>query len=153
MMHVKDKETWTNWLYSMFKEFLKETTTQPKYEIVDIYECKKTGFTKAIVKLSNRHTTEKNISDIVTDNELLEGFDKKTIRTITYMATVEHLKPDYSMVVQNMASEVDDYILEIKSKHDNSTFKKSSAEITKDQEMLAKFTPIDANRIGYIWLE
>lgn len=66
------------------------------------------------------------------------------------MATVERFKPDYSIVVQDMVIKVDDYIFEIKSKHNNSTFKKSSTEITKDKEMLAKFTPIDANRIGYM---
>lgn len=39
---------------------------------------------KAVVKLSERHVTEKNISDIVVDNDFIEGFDKKTIRTLTY---------------------------------------------------------------------
>lgn len=150
MMHIKTNGNWITWISAMFKEFLQEVTIQPKHKIVDIYECKKTGFIKAIVQLSNRHTIEKNISDIVIDIKLLDGFDTKTIRTLTYMATVERLKPDYSIVVQTMAGEVEDYILEIKSKHDDATFKKSSIEITKDQEMLSKFTPLDANRIGYM---
>jgi hypothetical protein len=76
--------------------------------------------------------------------------DKQTIRTLTYMATVERLKPDYSIVVQNMESQVDDYILEIRSQSDRTTLKKSPTEITKDKNMVAKFNPIEANRIGYM---
>ena len=147
---MKHKISWYHWLYVMFKEFMSETAVQDQYEIVDIYECKKTGFTKAIIKLSNRHVIEKNISEIVIDNGLLELFDKKTIRTLTYMATVERLKPDYSIVVQQMSHQVDDYILEIKSKNDAKTLKKSPIEITKDKALVAQFNPIDANRIGYM---
>lgn len=49
MMNVKDKENWTNWLYSMFREFLQEIATQPKNEIVDIYECKKQVLLKLLL--------------------------------------------------------------------------------------------------------
>lgn len=147
---MKQQISWYHWLYVMFKEFISETATQSQYEVADIYECKKTGFTKAVIKLSNRHVVEKNISDIVINNEFIENFDNKTIRTLTYMATVERLKPDYSIVVQQMTNEVDDYILEIKSKNDCTTLKKSPSEITKDKVLIAKFNPVEANRIGYM---
>ena len=118
--------------------------------MVDIYECKKTGFIKAVIKLAERHTIEKNISDIIIDNEFIEGLDPKTVRTLTYMATVERLKPDYSIVVQQMTHEVDEYILEIKSKKDGTTIKKSSSELSKNPDLIAKFHPLEANRIGYM---
>src|SRR3990167_6672521 len=105
---MRQKISWYHWLAIMLKEFMVETATKSQYQIVDIYECKKTGFTKALIKLSDRHTIEKNISDIIVDNEFIEGLDKKTVRTLTYMATVERLKPDYSIVVQQMTGEVDD---------------------------------------------
>lgn len=127
-----------------------ETINKSQYEIVNVYECKKTGFTKAVIKLSERHTIEKNISDIVVDNEFIEGLDKKAIRTLTYMAIVEHLKPDYSIVVQQMTSEVDEYLLEIRSKKDCTIIKKSPSELSKNKNLIAKFDPIEANRIGYM---
>ncbi len=133
----------------MFKEFVTETTTKSQYEIVNLYECEKTGFMKAVIKLSERHFVEKNISDIVIDNALLEGFDKKTIRTLTYMATVERLRPDYSIVVQQLTGEVDDYMLEIKSKN-GAAFRKSPSELSKDKNLLSKLTPLEANRVGYM---
>ncbi|HHU0122950.1 TPA: hypothetical protein ACT9L9_003046 [Legionella pneumophila] len=147
---MKQKIGWYEWLAGMLKEFIAETAKKPQYEIVDIFECKKTGFTKAVIKLSERHTKEKNISDIIMDNVLIENLDTKTVRTLTYMATVERLKPDYSIVVQHMTPEVDEYLLEIRSKSKAITIKKSPSELSKDKELIAKFKPEDANKIGYM---
>ncbi|RUR09706.1 hypothetical protein [Legionella septentrionalis] len=144
------KVNWYNWLLLALKEFIRETSAKPLYEVVDIYECSKTGFTKAVLKLAERHTIEKRISDIVIDNALLEELDKKTIRTLTYIATVERLKPDYSIIVQRMTNEVDEYLLEIKSKKKSYTFIKSPTELSRDKELIAQFDPIEANRIGYM---
>jgi hypothetical protein len=144
------KLSWAHWFTVMFKEFLAETANKPRYEIVDIYECKKTGFKKAVIKLSERHTIERNISDIIVDSDLIEGLDKKTIRTLTYMATVEHLKPDYAIVVQQMTNEVDDYLLELRAKNGYETIKKSPSELSKDQSLISRLTPADANRVGYL---
>lgn len=144
------KATWYYWLTFMFKEFLDEAVTELPYEIVDIYECDKTSFTKAVIKISERHVIDKYISDIIIDNKLIESFDGKTVRALTYMATLERLKPDYSIVVQQMTAEVDEYILEIKSKNSTTILKKSPSEISKDHELVAKFNPIEANQIGYM---
>jgi hypothetical protein len=147
---MDQKISWYKWFSVMFKEFMTEAIAKAQYEIVNIYECKKTGFTKAVIKLSERHTIEKNISDIITDSEFLECLDKKTIRTLTYMATIERLKPDYSIVVQQMTNEVDGYILEIQRRSDQSRFKKSPLEISKNRELLSKFNSMEASRIGYL---
>ncbi|HAT8648912.1 TPA: hypothetical protein JA989_12280 [Legionella pneumophila] len=147
---MKQKIGWYEWFACMLKEFVAETAKKPRYEIVDIFECKKTGFTKAVIKLSERHTKERNISDIIMDNELIENLDTKTVRTLTYIATVERLKPDYSIVVQHMTPEVDEYLLEIKSKSNATTIKKSPSELSKNKNLIEKFNSADANRIGYL---
>lgn len=147
---MKQKIGWYEWFSCMLKEFVAETAKKPRYEIVDIFECKKTGFTKAVIKLSERHTKERNISDIIMDNELIENLNTKTVRTLTYIATVERLKPDYSIVVQHMTPEVDEYLLEIKSKSNATTIKKSPSELSKNNDLIEKFNSSDANRIGYL---
>lgn len=147
---MKQKFTWYHWLASMYKEFKSEIEVKFQYEIVDIYECKSTGFTRAVIKLSERHILERNISDIIVDNDLIEGLDKQTIRTLTYMATIERLKPDYSIVVQQMTDEVDEYLLELKSKHNHPSIKKTPSDITRDKALIAKLNPIEANRVGYL---
>jgi hypothetical protein len=147
---MKQKISWAHWLSEMIRDFITENSDKSPYEIAHIYECRKTGCTKAVVKLSERHFIEKNIRDIVVDNEFLDGFDKKTIRTLTYMATVERLKPDYSIVVHEMTDKIDDYLLEIKSKQSGATFKKSPSEISKNKQLIDQFNPIEASRIGYM---
>jgi hypothetical protein len=144
------KINWITWLKQNVKEFILEPKSSTPYEIIELYTCEETGFTKAIIKLSGRHSIEKYISDIITDNEFIEGLDKKTIRTLTYMATVERLKPDYSVVVQQLSDQVDDYILEIQSRHKKEKLKLHASTIAKDKSLINKFSPSDANRIGYL---
>lgn len=38
------------WLSLMMKEFIAEKTSKPQYEVVDLYDCPKTGFKKAVIK-------------------------------------------------------------------------------------------------------
>ncbi len=147
---MKNKIPGIRRLVSIFKEFLSDKVKKSPYEILDIYESSKTKFTVAQVKLAGRHIVEKNISDIVIDLEFLESFDKKTIRTLTYLATVERMRPDYSIVVQKLGDEVDSYILEIRSKNSKLITNKSAYEMSKDKSLLSKFSPLDANRIGYL---
>lgn len=136
-------------LRGLFRQFLKESI-ESTYEVQDIYDCPELGCKKADVKLSGRHIVGKNVRDIVMDIDFLEGFDKKTIRALTYMATLETISPDYSIVVQQMGSEVDDFILEIKSKNGKQVEKMSPIEISKDKALISKLSPIDANQIGYL---
>lgn len=147
---MEKKQDWTNWLMSMFKAFVADATKEKGYEILDIYISENTGFTIAQIRLAGRHVVEKNISDIVTDLAFLEGFSKKDIRTLTYLATTETMKPDYSIVVQHLGNEVDDYMLELRSKNGKKVANKTPIEMSKDKKLLAKFSPIDAHRIGYM---
>lgn len=147
---MNEKISWYGWFAAMVNDFMVDAAKRPLCEVVDVFECEKTGFTKAVVKLSERHIKTKNISELIIDNELIENLDPKIVRTLTYMATIEQLKPDYSILVQHMTQEVDEYLLEIKSRHSNETIKKSPSELSKDKEMMAKFNPVEANRIGYL---
>jgi len=138
------------WIISTYRDFISDLTKKYQSEILDIYECQTTGSTKAEIKLSGRHIIEKNLGEVVTDLNLLEGFDKKTIRTLVYLATVERLKPDYSIVVQQLGAEVDEFILEIRSRNNQSTVKRSPSDMSKDKSFLSKLSPLDANRVGYL---
>lgn len=147
---MKQKVSWYEWLGILLKEFKTEIANKPQYEIVDLLECKKTGFTVAIVKLSERHTIEEYICDLINNNELISYFDPITIRTLTYLATLEQLQPDCSIVMQKMTAEVDEYILEIKSKKERCITKTSPSELSKNKVLIAKFNPVEAHRIGYM---
>jgi hypothetical protein len=144
------KVNWITWLSKMFKEFIDESKNNSNFKIVEIFTCQKTGLNKAIIQFSGRHTIEKNIYEIVTDNELLEGLDKKTIRTLTYMATIESLNPDYQIIGQEFSEKIKNSLLTIKHKSHNNISKISALEISRNVEMIKKFSSPDANRIGYL---
>ena len=144
------KGNWISWLAVSFKEFTRYHATKPECEILDIYVCHKSGTTKAEIKLSGRHIIERSISELVTDMDFLQYFDKKTIRTLTYMATVERMRPDYSIVVQRLGAEMDDFILEIRSRNGKYVANKSPIEMSKDANLISQFSAVDANRIGYL---
>lgn len=119
-------------------------------EVIDVYECEKTGHTRAVIKLSGRHIIEKNICDIITDNHIIEFLDKKSIRALTYLAVVETLKPDYSIVVQQMSEEIENYKFILKSRSKKSCIVKSPSELSRDKSLISKLSAIDANRIGFL---
>ncbi len=150
MPNLQRINNFTSWLTVMFKEFVSEMKDRSEYEVMDVFECKKTGCKKVIIKLSGRHVVEKNVSEIITDNDLLEGLDKKTIRTLTYIATVEKMKPTYSVVGQQLSEQVDEYLMELQSKNKKATIKKTPIEIAKDKSILEKLGAVDASRIGYL---
>lgn len=138
------------WLNTKLKEFMHEKICSPEYEVVDLRNCIKTGAKIAVIKVGSRHIIEKYVNEIITDMSFLEGFDKKTIRTLTYIATVETYTPDYYLLAQKMGNEVDEYLLEIKSRKDNKTIKKTPTEIVNNKGLIEKFSPSDANKIGYM---
>ena len=141
--------SWATKYRVIMKVFSDEYIKSP-CEIVDIYDCQKTVLVKAIIKFSETNVIEKNVGDIVGDNDFIESFDKKTIRALTYIATMERIKPDYSVSVQHLNDEVDDYILEIQSKNKDQIIKKHLNELFKDKSLLARFSPVEATRIGYL---
>lgn len=147
MMH--QKENWYSWLAQLFKEFIAEKLNETSYKIVDLYECENTGLKKAVIKLSERHIQHKNISEIVADDSLIDGLDSKTVRTLTYIATLEKLTPDFSIVIQKVDGKSDEYILELKSR-DGKIIHKNPVELCREKAMIASLSPEDANRVGYL---
>lgn len=146
---MHQKESWYNWLGQMFKEFIAEKSKETTYKIVDLYECENTGLKKAVIKLSERHIQHKNISEIVADDSLIDGLDSKTVRTLTYIATLEKLTPDFSIVIQKVDGSLDEYILELKSR-DGKIIQKNPIELSRDKALIARLSPVDASRVGYL---
>jgi hypothetical protein len=134
--------------FCLIKNFSKDVVFESRYKILDLYECDVSGFKMVVVKLSGRHIITKKVSDIIIDNDFIEGFDQKTIRTLTYLATTEKMKPDYSINILQLGSDPDDYIFGIKSK--GGRISKTLSEMSKDKLLLSKLSPLDANRIGYL---
>lgn len=145
-----DKKNWIKWIRSNFNKFVSYFAKKYDYEIIEIYKCPRAGLMKAKIQLNYCQEMEKNVVDIVGNLTLLEKFSKKTIYILTQIAATEHLQPDYFISEQHFCYEIDDYMLEICSKTGNKISRKTPLEMSKDKSLLAKFSPSDANRIGYL---
>lgn len=132
------------------KELLCGTADQVLYQILELYECENTGFLKALIKTPEGKLMRKKIADIVNNMRILEKFDKKTIRTLTYLAAIETIKPDYSIASQQFGSGADNYILNVRSRHERKTQARPVREIFKDKSIISGLSPADANRVGYL---
>lgn len=144
------KNYWYQWFIVIFKKFLEDGLAKEYCQVVELYECNKTGLTKAILKISERHVIEKYVCEIVIDNEIVDMLDHKAIRTLTYLATMEQTKPEWSIVSMSSQDSLDEYILEILSSKSKELIKKTPSELSKNKNIIKKFSSIDANRIGYL---
>lgn len=147
---MKLKISWYEGFLMLLKEFLAESAAKAKHKVVDVLECKKTGVTRVVYLLDGRHTETRNVADIVANDSLIESFDPKTVRSLTYIATVERLKPEYSIAVQQMTDKIAEFILEVKSKNGALVFRKSAQDISRDESLIARFNAVEAHRIGYM---
>lgn len=147
---MRQKVSWPEGLVRLFREFLKDTESKKYHKVVDVLECRKTGVTTVVYLIDGRRTKTRNVVDVVADDTLIEFFEPRTVRALTYIATVERLKPEYSIVVQQMTDEIAEFILEIKSRNQPQTFKKSAQEISRDLNLISRFNAVEAHRIGYM---
>lgn len=57
---MSKKKNRMNWAISLLKDFISDFKKKLEYEIIDTYECPKTRFTKAEIRLSSRQIIAKN---------------------------------------------------------------------------------------------
>ncbi len=102
-----------------------------------------------MIKISSSHVVTKYVSEVVKDADFIESLDKKSICTLTYIATNEKMMPKYSITTFYLDEEVNEYIFKIKSREDATILTRSCSEIINDRSILLKLSSLDSSRIGY----
>ncbi|TAK74961.1 MAG: hypothetical protein EPO11_06245 [Gammaproteobacteria bacterium] len=87
-------------------------------------------------------------SEIVANDYLLEGFSKKDIRMITYLATQELHKPTHKITSHHHDDELDKIAFTL-TKKDGKTYNMTADQVSQDKELINKLSQQDAHRIGY----
>ncbi len=136
------------WLMQQYQD-IKQAQSAATYRIVDI----KKGDTEdsvLTVQLCGKNTVFKLLpKEILTDNALLEGFSKRDIRTITYLACSNE-KPKAKIVLQEFCDHLNSVVFGIKRPGNQEILKKSAAEISLDKKLIAELTPEEALMVGYM---
>lgn len=121
-----------------------------QHSILKIIDIKKNKLGENIlnIQVTNKSTIFQCLPiEIISNDQLLEAFSKKDIRTITYLATQHTAKPKQVVVSHRFIDNFKKIICKIKNK--NELVEKSLSEIVANKE-INDFGSEDAYRIGYL---
>ena len=139
------------WLSKKYQEVQEELETRQAYRIINI-ENNDSERTKLIVNIVG---TGKNIEfmpeELAGDDQILEGFSKKDVRTIIYYACANLNKPKYKIIANTFCEKLKKIFFSIKKYNSNELSKKTAEEISASPAILSSMSSEDAHRIGYIY--
>jgi predicted AAA+ superfamily ATPase len=135
------------WLIKQYHE-IKQTYSANAYRVVDM-ETEKSGKVSLVIQVCGKHITFKMTpQEVLADDNLLEGFSKKDIRSITYLACSDK-KPKSKIVLQEFCEKLNKIVFGIRHPGKTEILKKTANEISLDSSLIKDLTPEEAHMIGY----
>lgn len=91
--------------------------------------------------------------ELVNDDEMLEGFDSKDIRTICFFAYKElNIKKSYYYSILRITKKNDRYLVDYQT--DSGVACTAAVdELSENKELLNRFAPVEAHMLGYVSCE
>ena len=132
----------------ILKQFFEEANAKPLYEVADVFRCEKTGEIKVVIKISERHCVTKLLFDVISDDNIISGLDKKTIRTLTYLCTTEKMRPSYRLLQQKF-DEKNNVIFVFECISTKNKIEFSACNLINNKDFISKISTADAAKIGY----
>ncbi len=134
-----------NWIIKKYSEL-----KQPDniiYRIIGL----KSKQNKLIIQLVGKSLIiELSPHEIVADDKLLEGFSKKDIRAITYLACEIIKKPKYKIIMQEFSEEYSEMKFQLKEVLGKTVITKSAIQILLDKDILTNMSNDDIKSISYM---
>ncbi len=121
--------------------------------IYRIIELKKTSSNqlKLIIQIVGKSSIiECYPHEIVAVDRLLEGFSKKDVRTITYLACNKIDTSKYKIITQNFCSKINKIIFKLKENENSDLIFKTAGEIVLDKNIINNLSREDIYSITYI---
>ena len=87
---------------------------------------------------------------IVADDKLIEGFSKKDIRIITYLACHSVKKPKYKIIMQEFCDKFNRMIFKLRETENESLLLKTAGQIVTDKNLINSMSKEDVSSISYI---
>lgn len=135
----------------LLKKYNEQTQNQHNniYRILEVKRCPSTGHSKLIVQVVGKSSIfEATPQEIVAVDNLLEGFSKKDVRAITYLACEQLKKPKYKIVIQEFCETYNK--MKFKLKRNNEEVVKTASQIIKDKKLINDLNKEDVSSISYI---
>lgn len=135
-------------LFKLFQRFLDESATFPTYVVENITESKEGLMVHYRLRMKSQ-TMKQHLTNIVLDDEMINMFDPKTVRTLTYLLLKDCLSPDLSLDFQKLDADIDASTIRFKSKSTGKVEELTLSQISKDRALINKLDPKEAHRIGF----
>jgi hypothetical protein len=95
---------------------------------------------------------ESTPKEIVMDDRLFEGFSKKDIKAITYLAFKPDVKPSYKIVVQRFCEKLNRVLFKLKlsGENDKKAVEKTAGQILLDKSLIDGLSNDDIKNVSYM---
>ena|SRR3990167_3522272 len=105
---------------------------------------------KIIIQVIGKSTIiECSPQEIVAEDRLLEGFSKKDVRTITFLACDQIKKPKYKIIMQECCGVFNKILFKLKKFDGKEIVSKTADQISLDKNLLSSLSREDACSICY----
>ena len=139
----------------MFEHFSRLLSAQQQIQqnIFRIVEMRQSSCSRntLIVQIIGKSTiVECTPEEIVANDKMLEGFSKKDIRSITYLACKKNEKPKYKIIMQEFSDVFNKVLFKVKNVDSDEVILKSASQISLDKNLLNSLSQEDACSISYV---
>lgn len=138
-------------ILQQYMQLKQELQQQQAYKIVG-KETSEDGKLLLTVQLSGKSVTFKATADeILADDNLVECFSSKDVRTMTYLACEKKFnKPKNKIVFRDFCIKLNQMIFGVKKPGSEEINSKTAAEISADKDLLNDLEAKDAHMVGYM---
>ena len=134
----------------LLKKFIEQQHEQQRniYRIAEV--SKKSNQYKVVVQIIGKSTVvECTPQEIVADDRMLEGFSKKDIRAITYLACEQVRLPKYKVVMQDFCDGLNKILFKLKKTESNEIISKTAGQISLDNDLIHNLSHEDLRCVSY----
>jgi len=139
---------YTAWFFKKYSD--QQQFQQTIYRIIEVKQLS-SGQYKLIIQVIGKSTViECTPQEIVTNDQMLEGFSKKDVRAITYFACERASKPKYKIVMQEFCEIFDKIIFKLKKHNSDEVILKTADQISLDKNLMNNLSQEEACSISYV---
>lgn len=135
-------------LLSLIKDARKKDVYHAIYRLVEVFHNEQEEYMVQVQVINTRATFYIKPEEILSNDDLVDYFSPRDIRTLTYLGYLGMNSPKYKILAQRLM-ENDKLIFAIKKRGDKDIILKTAGEIIKEQDIIANLSCVDAKAIGY----
>jgi hypothetical protein len=133
----------------LLKKFNEQQTQGCIYRITEINQLANDKSTLTIQVIGKSTVIKCTPDEIVANDQMIEGFSKKDIRMITYLACIHANKPKYKIDTQEFCDTIKKIKFRLKKFGSNEIVSKTADQISLDKNLINKLSQEDVCSISY----